>query len=133
MTTPEKNRILVIDDEKIIADTLVLIFCHAGYEARPAYSAEQALESLTTGEWIPQLAIIDVRLPGMNGVDLAIRLKAEYPDMRLSLFSGQAATSELLDVARLNGHTFDVLAKPVHPTEFLGLASRLLSSPGARE
>jgi DNA-binding NtrC family response regulator len=120
----EKKRVLIVDDEKIITDTLVMIFSNEGYDARGVYSAEQALSLMS--EWIPQLAIIDVRLPEMNGIDLAILFKAEYPDCRLSLFSGETATGDLLDNALREGHSFSVLAKPVHPTELLGLASRLL-------
>lgn len=120
----EKKRVLIVDDEKIITDTLVMIFSNEGYDARGVYSAEQALSLMS--EWIPQLAIIDVHLPEMNGIDLAILFKAEYSDCRLSLFSGETATGDLLDTALREGHSFNVLAKPVHPTELLGLAARVL-------
>ena len=120
------KRVLFVDDERLIADTLAIIFSSQGYETRAVYSAEQALELIS--DWLPNLAIIDVQLPGMNGIDLAIRLKAECPDCRLSLFSGRASTSDLLEVARQNGHSFDILAKPVPPAEFLAQASHLLYS-----
>ena len=122
----EPKRVLFVDDERLIADTLAIIFSSQGYETRAVYSAEQALELIS--DWIPNLAIIDVRLPGMNGIDLAILLKAEYPDCRLSLFSGQASTSDLLELARQNGHSFDIIAKPVPPGEFLAQAFHLLYS-----
>ncbi|MGB0124777.1 MAG: response regulator [Silvibacterium sp.] len=124
--TPEKQRLLVVDDEHVIADTLATIFSNEGYDAKAAYSSEQAIA--LTLKWIPQLAIIDVLLPKMNGIELAILFKAEYPDCKIALFSGLAATSDLLDLAQRGEHAFDVLAKPIHPTEFLRLASRLLSS-----
>jgi DNA-binding NtrC family response regulator len=120
----EKNRVLIVDDERVIADSLALIFSNEGYAGRAVYSAEQALELIS--EWIPQLAIIDVQLPGMNGVDLAIHLKEEYRDCIVTLFAGQAATSDLLASARQRGHFLDILEKPVHPSELLILASRLL-------
>jgi CheY-like chemotaxis protein len=122
----EPKRVLFVDDERLIADTLATIFSSQGYETRAVYSAEQALELIS--DWLPNLAIIDVRLPGMNGIDLAIRVRAEYPDCRVSLFSGQASTSDLLDLARENGHSFDILAKPVPPEELIAQASRLLCS-----
>ena len=65
-------RVLIVDDERTIADTLVLIFSANGYETRASYSAEQALEIIA--DWLPDLAILDVVLPKMNGVDLAILL-----------------------------------------------------------
>jgi CheY-like chemotaxis protein len=124
--TERRKRILVVDDERIITDTLVAIFSREGYEARGSYSAEAVLALIP--EWTPDLLIIDVRLPHMNGIDLAILLKAEYPQCRISLFSGQAATSNLLETAALAGHSFDVLAKPVPPSEMLKMARRMLVS-----
>jgi CheY-like chemotaxis protein len=127
---PGKKRVLVVDDERVIADTLRIIFEQAGYEADAVYSAEQALESLQ--KWPAQVAVIDVRLPGMDGVDLAIRLKAEYPECKIVLFSGSAATTDLLDEARLSGHDFDCLAKPVPPKDFLMLLADLFPDGGGQ-
>jgi CheY-like chemotaxis protein len=112
-------RLLIVDDERIISDTLASIFAQAGYETRAAYSAEEALALID--DWVPDLAILDVVLPGMNGIDLAIRLKSELPNCKLTLFSGHAATSSLLDNARRDGHALDVVPKPIHPTELLNL------------
>ena len=55
----------------------------------------------------------------MHGIDLAIRLKAEYPTIRLTLLSGDTATDDLLEKARENGHHLQALAKPMHPSELL--------------
>jgi DNA-binding response OmpR family regulator len=127
MSNPtEPKRVLFVDDEKLIADTFAIIFSREGYEARAAYSAEQALELIS--HWLPDLAIIDVHLPGINGLDLAIRMKAEYPDCKLLLVSGQPSTDEMLELARKNGHSFDILAKPTSPSELLAEASHLLYS-----
>ena len=126
---PPGPRILIVDDEHVITDTLTLIFSHEGYQVRGVYSAEQALALLPA--WLPHLALIDIRLPRMNGIDLAILLRAEYPDTRLLLFSGQTASAELLDQARLKGHTFEVLLKPIHPGELLATAARLTAAPPA--
>lgn len=121
------QRILIVDDEVTIADTLALIFSSSGYEARTAYSAEQALEMLE--EWRPDLAVIDVVLPGMNGIEFAIFLKASYKNCRFLLFSGQPGTSGLLEEAKKNGHLFEILAKPLHPTFMLATVSNMLT-PG---
>jgi CheY-like chemotaxis protein len=123
---PEAKRVLVVDDEHIIADTLAMIFSRSGYQARAVYSAEQATS--VVADWHPDLAVIDVFLPGMNGVDLAILMKAEYPDCHILLFSGQTATSDLLEGARKAGHHFEVHAKPVPPVEILDIVSRLLGT-----
>jgi CheY-like chemotaxis protein len=125
-----KVNVLIVDDEPSVTKTLTLVFSNAGYEARSVESAEQALALMKTEGWTPQLAIIDVHLPGMNGIDLAIMLKAQYPEVRMTLFSGRAETTHLLEEARRQGHLLNVLPKPVHPTVFLGMAARLLGNPG---
>lgn len=123
----QRRRVLFVDDERVIADTLVTIFSQCGYETKGVYTAEQALALLE--EWHPDLIVIDVLLPAMNGIDLAIRIKSEWPECHISLFSGQTATADLLENATKSGHTFGVLAKPVHPSELLEIAGRLLGDP----
>ena len=124
---PGTRKIMVVDDEETIADTLSLIFASNGYEARPAYSAESALEILE--QWRPDVAIIDVVLPGMNGIEFAIFLKASYPDVHFLLFSGQPGTGNLLEEAKKKGHLFEILAKPLHPTFMLATVANMLSTP----
>jgi len=121
-----KARVLLVDDEYVIANTLATIFSNEGYETRAVQSAEAALALLETEEWVPQLAIIDVCLPGMNGIELAIKLKTQYPGVRMYLFSGRDATAQLLEEASKQGHYFEVLPKPVHPAVLLAMASSLL-------
>ncbi len=119
------GKVLIVDDEVAIADTLAMIFKAQRYEARVAYSAEEAIETIAT--WQPDLAILDVVLPNMNGIDLAITTKANYPSCRVLLFSGNSNTGLLLEEAAKKGHTFEILAKPVHPELMLETASQLLS------
>lgn len=116
---------MVVDDERVIADTLAIILSQSGYEARTAYSAEQAVEIIA--EWSPDLGVIDVVLPRMNGIDLAILLKIQCPTCRVLLLSGQAVTADLLAEAATRGHIFQILAKPVHPSEMLDSALKLLT------
>ena len=120
------HKLLVVDDEHTIADTLVQIFSANGYEAHAAYSAEQAAE-IVAG-WVPDLIIVDVILPQMNGIDLAVLLQEQFPNCRVLLFSGQTATAELLEDAATRGHRFEILAKPVHPNEMLEAALRVLTA-----
>ena len=116
------RKVLIVDDERTITDTLVMIFSGNGYDARGVYSAEDARDLILT--WSPNLAIIDVLLPEMNGIDLAILLKAMCPDCHLTLFSGHGATADLLEPALHQGYRFEVRSKPVHPSELLGWAAQ---------
>jgi len=112
-----KPRVLVADDEQVIANTLAIILNQAGFEARAVYSGEKVLESLDT--FRPDMLISDVIMTDMNGIDAAIKIRGMLPSCKILLFSGQAATADLLDRARVQGHEFEILAKPVHPQDLL--------------
>lgn len=66
-------------------------------------------------------------MPGMNGIELAIRLAERYPECKVLLFSGQAATAHLHVDAKARGHDFDLLTKPVHPQELLARIEALFA------
>ena len=112
-----KHKVLVADDERVIADTLSMILNQSGFEARAVYSGEKALELAPTYQ--PDMLISDVIMADLNGIDAAIRIRALLPSIKILLFSGQAATADLLEKARKDGHEFDILAKPVHPQDLL--------------
>jgi CheY-like chemotaxis protein len=117
---PEKNakpKVLVADDERVIADTLAMILNQSGFNARAVYSGEKAVELASTFE--PDMLISDVIMDDLNGIDAAIRIRALLPRIKILLFSGQAATADLLEKARTQGYEFEILAKPVHPQDLL--------------
>jgi CheY-like chemotaxis protein len=118
--------ILVVDDEKRIADTLALILGSKGYVSEAAYDAATALEVCRART--PNLLISDVVMPGMNGIELGIAIRRDFPACQVLLFSGQAATAEMLDDASAHGHSFELLAKPVHPVELLEKVEQLLGA-----
>ena len=112
-----KPKVLVVDDERVIADTLSMILNQSGFEARAVYSGEGALELAESFQ--PDMLISDVIMADLNGIDAAIRIRALLPTIKILLFSGQAATADLLEKARKDGYEFDILAKPVHPQDLL--------------
>lgn len=116
-TTGSKPRVLVADDEQVIANTLAIILNQAGFEARAVYSGEKAIDALDTFQ--PDMLISDVIMTGMTGIEAAIQTRSKLPNCKILLFSGQAATADLLERARAQGHEFEILAKPVHPTDLL--------------
>ncbi len=117
MSNTTKPKVLVADDERVIADTLAMILNQSGFEAQAVYSGEKALELTETFE--PDMLISDVIMADLNGIDAAIRIRALRPGIKVLLFSGQAATADLLEEARAKGYEFDILAKPVHPQDLL--------------
>ena len=112
-----KPKVLVADDEQVIANTLAIILNQAGVEARAVYSGENALETIDAFQ--PNMLISDVIMTGMTGIEAAIQIREKLPACKILLFSGQAATADLLEKARSQGHEFEILAKPVHPTDLL--------------
>jgi DNA-binding NtrC family response regulator len=113
----KKLRVFVVDDEFIIASTLGLILRSKGFDAISFNGPLDALEAART--LAPDLLLSDVVMPGFSGIELAIRLQALCPNCKVLLFSGQAATAGLLEAARSRGHNFEILSKPVHPTDLL--------------
>lgn len=109
--------IVVVDDEKRIADTLVLILQGKGCGAQAAYDAATALEICR--KKVPDLVLSDVVMPGMNGIELAIAIRQQFRGCHVLLFSGQAETADLLENAKRRGYEFELLSKPLHPEDLL--------------
>jgi len=112
-----KPKVLVADDDRVIADTLAVILGQNGYEASAVYTGSAAVERAKVVR--PDLIISDVIMPDMNGIEAAIHIRKFLPQCKILLFSGQAATADLLENARKQGHEFEILAKPVHPADLL--------------
>ena len=119
-------RVLVVDDETAIADTLAKILSLSGYPAIAAYDGNGALDTALLRP--PEMLITDVMLPGMNGVELAITIQRVFPECKILLFSGQAATTEMLTSANRAGHRFELLNKPIHPNDLLSHVSASLKT-----
>ena len=115
--TGNSKRILVIDDEASIADSLTEILTGYGYDAVACYDGRAAIDAARSQR--PDIVISDVIMPGLNGVETALAIRELCPEARVLLFSGQGASMNLLNKARDHGHEFELLPKPVHPSELL--------------
>ena len=104
-----RMKVIVADDEEVIANTLVVILQRAGYDARAAYSGEIAVEMAQS--FRPDILISDVFMTGITGIDAAIQVRAMLPSCQILLFSGTPA-----DVIQ---REFDVFRKPVDPADLL--------------
>lgn len=110
-------KIIVVDDEPIIADTLVDILNGEGHEALAVSDGSSAIKWAEMVQ--PDLVLTDVIMPDMDGVEAAKAIMKLLPKCRIILFSGQAASTDLLARARAEGYSFEVLAKPVNPDVLL--------------
>jgi CheY-like chemotaxis protein len=120
------TRIFVVDDEPVIASTLAAILQMNGFTARFFTSPLEALTAARTKA--PDLLISDVTMPGISGIDLAIKMKAQCPKCKILLFSGHPASLALLEDARAQGHDFRLLLKPVPPGEFLSEIGKIVDA-----
>lgn len=121
-----KSKVLVVDDERSIADTLSIILSHHGFDTAIAYGGAHAVE--TASEWNPDILLTDVVMPGMNGVEAAICIRALQPTCKIVLFSGQTVSHELLVNAHFDMADFKVLQKPIHPDELIAALRELIAS-----
>jgi CheY-like chemotaxis protein len=122
---PEKPlpTVFVVDDQPIIATTVAAILNMSGFSATGFNGAADALQAAETG--CPDLLITDVSMPDINGIELAIRFRSLYPNCKVMLFSGHAATGDLLEAAKGQGYDFTILAKPIHPKDLLAAIKNL--------
>jgi CheY-like chemotaxis protein len=111
------SRVLVVDDEHVVADTLALILRGKGFDARAAYSGEEAAELAVA--WNPDAMIVDILMGNLNGVALAMQLAQTLPSCRVLLMSGNQAAEELLKESKSLGHNFPILAKPFQPEQMI--------------
>jgi CheY-like chemotaxis protein len=108
-----KRTVWVVDDEKLVADTVAMILEGNGFNAVAMYSGNSALQQLING--CPDVLLSDVVMPKMNGIETAIGITQRCPGVKVFLFSGQAATGDLLSDAEDRGYHFELLLKPLRP------------------
>lgn len=124
MENEYRTRVYVVDDEPAIASTICAVLELAGFRTRAFLDPRDLLEQASVES--PDIVLSDVLMPGMNGLDLALRVGLDHPACKVVLFSGQVETSELLEAARAHGYEFEVLAKPVPPVELVRRLRKLM-------
>jgi DNA-binding NtrC family response regulator len=117
-----KNKILVVDDEKIVRDSLTHWFQESGYETDSAESAEMALEMLKEKNY--DLVLLDMKMPGMSGLDLLPKIKEKDPTIYVILITAYASVPSAIQA--LKEGAFDYITKPVDPDELDHLVRRAL-------
>ena len=110
-------RVLVVDDERLLADTTAAILRRAGFDTRTVYDGFSALELIPS--FHPDYLLTDIMMPGMNGVQLAMAIARMHPLTKIMLFSGQAGITDILEESHAKGYEFPLLAKPVHPLKLV--------------
>jgi CheY-like chemotaxis protein len=126
-----KRLVYVIDDQITIASTLAEILRSEGYDAKFYTKPYEALDAALTRP--PDLLLSDVIMPGMTGVELAIRVSRVWPECKVLLLSGNAGTVDLLKGASDRGHHFELLLKPLLPAVLLAKLKLVLTATVATD
>jgi CheY-like chemotaxis protein len=122
-----KQRVLVVDDDKLVADTLSLIFRANGFDAEACYSAAEGLERARTYD--PGLLLCDVTMPETTGLELAATIDQEMPECKILMLT--AYSTNLAKVGEQSRHMsrpVNVLTKPCRPEDLLREAGLLLKT-----
>ncbi len=123
-----KGKILIVDDELVVRDSLGKWFTSEGYTARPVASAREALEVIQQLEF--DIALIDIKMPGMDGIELQARLREADPDLTVIIMTGYASVETA--VQALKHGAYDYITKPVDPDELSHMVANALEHKRAR-
>ncbi|HUA58338.1 MAG TPA: sigma-54 dependent transcriptional regulator [Verrucomicrobiae bacterium] len=123
-----KGRILIVDDEMVVRDSLGKWFSSEGYTARPVASAREALEVVAGAEF--DIALLDIKMPGMDGMELQTRLKGADPELTIVMMTGYASVDTAVQALKMGA--YDYITKPVDPDELSHLVSNALEHKRAR-
>ena len=120
-------RILVVDDEPLVARTLGLIFGKSGFTVDTALSADEALASLTRNP--PDIVLSDIEMPGRDGISLMQDIARELPQCPILILTGShAVLARVHESAATLRHRVSIVTKPCQPVELLRTAGEMLKS-----
>lgn len=121
------QRVLVVDDDHLVADTLALIFVTSGFDARATYSAEEALEYAR--DFFPDLLLCDVSMPGKDGLALVCDITRELPSCRIIVLTGfYSNLNSVREQSNKLSRPMGILTKPCQPSDLLREATTILAN-----
>jgi two-component system, NtrC family, response regulator HydG len=125
----EKGRLLVVDDEAVVRDSLGKWFREEGYEVGTAESARAALARLAEQHW--DLALVDIKMPGTDGIELQRRLREIAPELIVIIMTGYASVETA--VQALKNGAYDYVTKPFDPDDIANTVRNALSHRRAQQ
>jgi DNA-binding NtrC family response regulator len=117
-----KEKILIVDDEKIVRESLFHWFEQEGYYVDTAESGEEALKKFDKGKF--DLLLVDMKMPGISGLELLKKVKEEDPDSVVVLITAYASVPTA--ITALKDGAYDYVTKPVDPDELAHLVKKAL-------
>jgi DNA-binding NtrC family response regulator len=128
MTVPEtysaglKGRILIVDDELVVRDSLQKWFDSEGYDAGAVSSGREALFAVQQKQY--DLVLLDIKMPGMDGMELQKKLREVDSDLTVVIMTGYASVETAVEALKMGA--YDYITKPVDPDELVHLVSNAL-------
>jgi len=114
---PPKGNVLIVDDDPVVRDSLGKWFISEGFRVETAPSARHALEAVQQDQY--DAALLDIKMPGMDGMALQEKLREIDPDMPLIIMTGYASVETA--VQALKHGAYDYITKPFDPDELVHL------------
>ncbi|MDZ4797896.1 MAG: sigma-54 dependent transcriptional regulator [Bryobacteraceae bacterium] len=122
MSTATLGRILLVDDEEVVRDSLRQWFESEGYDVCAASGGREALAMVADREF--DIALLDIKMPGMDGMEVHRRLTEADPDLTVIIMTGYATVETA--VQALKRGAYDYVSKPVDPDELSHLVTRAI-------
>jgi DNA-binding NtrC family response regulator len=123
-----KGKILVVDDDAAVRDSLEKWFDSEGYRAQAVKDAQSAIEAARKERW--DVALVDLKMPGVDGTELQLRLLETDPDMPVIIMTGYASVETA--VRTLKNGAYDYIVKPFDPDELVHLVGHTLEHSRSR-
>ena len=111
----DRRTVLVIDDDRILADTLAQILRLNGFQPVALYSGEEAIELVERLQ--PDIVLSDIRMSRVDGIEAAKRIRELHPECRVILFTAHPVSAAMRHM--IHGLDFELLQRPLHPEEVL--------------
>ena len=118
-----QGKLLIVDDELSVRDSLGKWFREEGYEVGTAQSAREALTRMAENKW--ELALLDIKMPGTDGIELQRSLHEMDPDLIVIMMTGYASVETA--VTALKNGAYDYVSKPLDPDEIAHLVKKALA------
>jgi len=123
-----KGKILVVDDDPAVRDSLEKWFDSEGYRAQAVQDAQSAIDAARKERW--DVALVDLKMPGVDGTELQVRLLETDPDMPVIIMTGYASVETA--VRTLKNGAYDYIVKPFDPDELVHLVGHTLEHSRSR-
>lgn len=121
------QRVLIVDDDRLVAETLALVFEKSGFESTVAYSADEAMERARVSA--PDLLLCDVTMPGRDGLSLVNDVAREFPSCRIIVLTAfYSNLKSIREQATRLQRPLGILTKPCQPSDLLREATAMLTT-----